>query len=193
MVAQPCRWKASVPSRPLESTPAFIPSALLANSVAASDPTAPPDVLHPPLPFATAQCRDAWFSYSQTREGTCAGHGGVLVWMVEPGTAYAVLAERQQQASGFLGNGFIGSASISFSGNEPPAGCVSISGGACITLRIDGSWSSSTGSGTCSSHGGEAALHPYTGGQVPGCGSRGGPGYRLPSGKCALAPAAPSA
>lgn len=70
-----------------------------------------------------------------------------------------------------------------------PTGCVSISGGPCITQCADGTWSSSTGSGTCSSHGGEA-LGPSSvpaggGGSSGGCGSRGGPGYRLPSGKCA--------
>jgi hypothetical protein len=58
-------------------------------------------------PFATAQCRDGWFSYSQTREVTCAGHQGVLIWVTLPGTASAVLWERQLQAAGMLGNGSV--------------------------------------------------------------------------------------
>lgn len=37
----------------------------------------------------------------------------------------------------------------------PPAGCVSITGGQCITACNDGTFSSETGPGTCSSHGGE--------------------------------------
>jgi len=51
-------------------------------------------------PFATAQCRDAWFSFSQTRESTCAGHGGVLLWILEPGSACNVLGSRIQQGTG---------------------------------------------------------------------------------------------
>jgi hypothetical protein len=40
----------------------------------------------------------------------------------------------------------------------PPVGCVSFTGGPCVTLCRDGQWSSSTGSGTCNSHGGEAVV-----------------------------------
>jgi len=32
-------------------------------------------------PGATAQCRDASYSFSQHRRGTCSGHGGVLAWL----------------------------------------------------------------------------------------------------------------
>jgi uncharacterized protein DUF3761 len=39
----------------------------------------------------------------------------------------------------------------------PTGSCVSFSGGPCVTLCADGMWSSSTGPGTCSDHGGEAA------------------------------------
>jgi len=28
----------------------------------------------------SALCRDGWFSQSQTRSGTCSGHGGVAAW-----------------------------------------------------------------------------------------------------------------
>jgi Protein of unknown function (DUF3761) len=79
-------------------------------------PTDPTAVLAPSptgIPFVTAQCQDGWFSYSQTREGTCAGHRGVLVWVTQPGTASAVLWERQELAAGLLGNGWVGSAPIS--------------------------------------------------------------------------------
>ncbi len=40
--------------------------------------------------------------------------------------------------------------------HTPPPGCVSYTGGSCVTLCNDGQWSSSTASGTCSDHGGEA-------------------------------------
>ena len=33
----------------------------------------------------TAICVDGWYSYSKTRAGTCAGHGGVRDWVNEPG------------------------------------------------------------------------------------------------------------
>jgi len=49
--------------------------------------------------LATAQCKDAWFSYSATREGTCDGHGGVMTWIIEPGSVNALLHSRAQQAS----------------------------------------------------------------------------------------------
>ncbi|WFR74585.1 DUF3761 domain-containing protein [Prescottella defluvii] len=29
---------------------------------------------------ASAQCKDGTYSYSQSRRGTCSGHGGVAVW-----------------------------------------------------------------------------------------------------------------
>ena len=34
-----------------------------------------------PPPGATAQCRDGDYSYSQSRSGTCSGHGGVARWL----------------------------------------------------------------------------------------------------------------
>lgn len=30
---------------------------------------------------ATARCRDGAFSFSQSRRGTCSGHGGVAEWL----------------------------------------------------------------------------------------------------------------
>jgi hypothetical protein len=30
---------------------------------------------------ATARCRDGTYSYSQSRRGTCSGHGGVASWL----------------------------------------------------------------------------------------------------------------
>ncbi|MCS5519174.1 DUF3761 domain-containing protein [Curtobacterium flaccumfaciens] len=30
---------------------------------------------------ATAQCVDGAYSYSQSRRGTCSGHGGVATWL----------------------------------------------------------------------------------------------------------------
>lgn len=36
---------------------------------------------------ATARCRDGAFNYSQTRRGSCSGHGGVAEWLTAPATA----------------------------------------------------------------------------------------------------------
>nr|WP_246181333.1 DUF3761 domain-containing protein [Nocardia ninae] len=30
---------------------------------------------------ATAKCKDGTYSFSQTRRGTCSGHGGVATWL----------------------------------------------------------------------------------------------------------------
>lgn len=30
---------------------------------------------------ATARCRDGTYSFSQSRRGTCSGHGGVATWL----------------------------------------------------------------------------------------------------------------
>lgn len=36
----------------------------------------------PPVPAgATARCRDGTYSFSQSRRGTCSGHGGVGRWL----------------------------------------------------------------------------------------------------------------
>jgi hypothetical protein len=48
------------------------------------------------------------------------------------------------------------SAAPAFS-STPPLGCISFTGGPCVTLCVDGQWSSSIGPGTCSFHGGEAS------------------------------------
>jgi Protein of unknown function (DUF3761) len=51
-------------------------------------------------PLVTAQCNDGWFSYSQTLQGTCDGHRGVMVWVVRPPTtAGAVIAAREAAAA----------------------------------------------------------------------------------------------
>jgi Protein of unknown function (DUF3761) len=34
-----------------------------------------------PPPGATAKCKDGTYSFSQHRQGTCSGHGGVAVWL----------------------------------------------------------------------------------------------------------------
>ncbi len=62
----------------------FAPAAARAQT--AVDPTATADPFHGPLPFATAQCHDGWFSFSPVQAGACDGHGGVMIWIVEPGT-----------------------------------------------------------------------------------------------------------
>jgi uncharacterized protein DUF3761 len=75
---------------PMQGLPASIPTTAPPPVVARApapppvDTTATPDVFHGPLPFATAQCNDGWFSYAQTLEITCAGHGGVLKWILQP-------------------------------------------------------------------------------------------------------------
>ncbi|GAA3439526.1 hypothetical protein GCM10018954_091470 [Kutzneria kofuensis] len=30
---------------------------------------------------ATAKCKDGTYSFSQHRQGTCSGHGGVAIWL----------------------------------------------------------------------------------------------------------------
>jgi hypothetical protein len=45
-------------------------------------PEATPTPMTVPVtqPYAipiTARCRDGWYSYSDTRRGTCSGHGGI--------------------------------------------------------------------------------------------------------------------
>lgn len=42
-------------------------------------PTRTPD--NQPPPGASAQCRDATSSLSQSRRGTCSHHGGVAKWL----------------------------------------------------------------------------------------------------------------
>ncbi|HKS43585.1 MAG TPA: DUF3761 domain-containing protein [Amycolatopsis sp.] len=34
-----------------------------------------------PPPGATARCKDGTYSFSQHRQGTCSGHGGVASWL----------------------------------------------------------------------------------------------------------------
>jgi hypothetical protein len=51
-----------------------------------------------------------------------------------------------------------------------PVSCLSFTGGPCVTLCADGQWSSSTGSGTCSDHGGEAVPIVPVGGCVSNTG-----------------------
>jgi hypothetical protein len=63
------------------------------------DASATSDVLHPQQPFATAQCQDGWFSFSQIRDGVCAGHGGVMIWIVQPGDLDGLFYQRGQEAS----------------------------------------------------------------------------------------------
>lgn len=133
------------------------------------DTTATNDVLHPPQPLATAQCEDGWFSYNQIQEIVCAGHGGVMKWVIPPGELQGTLFERFQQAAAvapFLGSYIppplpalppLPSLTPTPVSRGVPAGCVSFSGGPCVTPCKDGTYSSSTGSGTCSDHGGVAS------------------------------------
>jgi hypothetical protein len=124
------------------------------------DPTAILDPSHAPLPLATAQCWDGWFSYSQTRRGTCAGHGGVLLRIIEPGTACAIAASRAEEMGGavFAFQPCVATAAALPSSTTPPSACVSLSGGSCLTLCSDGEWSSGIGTESCAGHGGEAGL-----------------------------------
>jgi hypothetical protein len=59
--------------------------------------------------------------------------------------------------------GIVAGVNLGFAGASGGGACVSFTGGPCVTLCADGLFSSSTGSGTCSDHGGEAALHGLTG------------------------------
>ena len=38
----------------------------------------------PPPRMLTARCGDSWYSYSDHRSGTCAGHGGTAEWVNPP-------------------------------------------------------------------------------------------------------------
>jgi hypothetical protein len=79
-------------------------------------------------------CADGQWS-SSTGPGTCSFHGGEASTTTSTSTPALFI---------------------------PSAGCVSFTGGPCVTLCADGQWSSSTGPGTCSSHGGEATLSTTT-------------------------------
>jgi Protein of unknown function (DUF3761) len=132
----------------------------------AGDPAAQASPFGGPQLLATAQCNDGWFSFSQATDGTCAGHGGVMTWITQPGTGSAVVQSRADQQAQ----------------EDPDPRCLgTVPGpppydeefaGECGTFAP-----SSTATGGGSGAGG--------GGGLTGCGSRGGPGYRLPSGKCA--------
>ena len=47
-------------------------------------------------PLATAQCRDGQFSFKQTPDALCAGHGGILVSIVPAGEAANIAASRAE-------------------------------------------------------------------------------------------------
>jgi hypothetical protein len=52
------------------------------------------------LPYIyTPQCNDGWFSYSRTEQGTCAGHRGVMLWVVRPPATPGQVLFAQQQAA----------------------------------------------------------------------------------------------
>lgn len=127
------------------------------------DPTAQPvfptdttvnttNLFHPPAPYATAQCRDGYFSYSQTTAGTCSGYGGVLNWIYPPGTApYTTTASTALATSPAVAPVSPSTAPASSGQFIPYAG-----NGGGPTLCNNGLYSHSSGSGTCSSNGGEA-------------------------------------
>lgn len=184
----------------------------------------PPSLTPTNPPLATAQCRDGQFSYAQSTDNICGGHDGILLMIHEPpidnwwgdgnpwNVPYINVAGSQPaslspaSASSAAGGMTQQTAQPSVTPPAPlpsptlppsasaPASCVSISGGGCVTQCADGQWSSSTGPGTCSDHGGEAfpGFGAPSGPSAPpstpsggGCGSRGGPGYRLANGQCA--------
>jgi hypothetical protein len=92
-----------VPSPPPPSVRAPVtqpPAALVTQPQAGPvDTTAVANPFNATVALATAQCRDGWFSFSRTEEGTCAGHQGVMVWVVRPPTTpEQVLASRQASA-----------------------------------------------------------------------------------------------
>jgi len=158
--------------------PSFLPSPALAQpssappSRAASpspvDTTATANPFAGTQPLATAQCQDGWFSFSQTAALTCAGHGGVMVWVTQPGTAAAVVASRADEQAA----------------TNPNPGCQVFVGDGEFTGECSGP-SLQSGGGSGPTGGGGGGATSGGGGGATGCGSRGGPGYRLPSGKCA--------
>jgi hypothetical protein len=76
-----------------------LPTPIPTPTPAPVDTTATNDVLHPQQPFATAQCQDGWFSFSQVREHVCGGHGGVIIWIVQPGDLDGLFYQRSQEAA----------------------------------------------------------------------------------------------
>jgi hypothetical protein len=110
----------------------------------------PPAAAFPPLPWFPSQPLPGIFGCPGEINGYCAS--------LDPGHANAL-----------AGSGTVQGGS-STSSSQQTTVCVSFTGGPCVTLCADGQWSSSTGSGTCSSHGGEALS------TMPGCVSiTGGP------------------
>jgi hypothetical protein len=72
-----------VPTETPQPSPTFThtPTNTIAPIVA---PVQPQPVIQPTTSHpanATALCKDGTYSYSQTRSGTCSGHGGVSVWL----------------------------------------------------------------------------------------------------------------
>lgn len=100
----------------------------------------------PDSALATARCQDGTYSYSTSRQGTCAGHGGVSEWL-------ATAAATAKCNDGTL------SASVSRQGACSRHGGVAewlIPADATARCR-DGTYSTSASSqGTCSNHGGVA-------------------------------------
>jgi hypothetical protein len=139
LVAQLNTILKSVPSLPMtDQVRSYLPT--LPN-----DTTVQPATWPAPAPLATAQCGHGQFSYAQTGGNICVGHNGVLVSVAQAGNASAIAASELQfrQPDG------------------APPGCISVSGGMCVTPCADGQWSSIRG--VCGGNGGAAAARLVSG------------------------------
>lgn len=122
-----------------------------------NDPSAQASPFNPTAPFATAQCNDGWFSFSQTRDGTCSGHGGVMLWVTEPGTADALATSRTADRATDIANYAAGiQTQLSWSSGSGSPFIPYAGNGQGPTVCNDNMVSHSAGQGTCSHHGGEA-------------------------------------
>jgi hypothetical protein len=125
----------------------------LANALVATASAAPPDVivLGPPPPSVQSiqlytPPKPAVAVVAQTDSSYASPIQAHVLPLDEPVSAQAPLKA--------------GAMSPSPTVEPPPSVCMSYTGGPCVTLCNDGSWSGSTGSGTCSGHGGEASAVP---------------------------------
>jgi hypothetical protein len=104
----------------------------------------------------TAVCQDGTISQDDPSIA-CASEGGLQLVIpgavIAPPGANSILPVPQIVASGPTGSPV---SSVIVAPVTTTAACVSYTGGACVTQCKDGLWSSSTGRGTCSGHGGEA-------------------------------------
>jgi hypothetical protein len=109
------------------------------SAVHAAPPTS--EVFPVPGGATTAQCHD---------EGICDGHGGFACSGSDEIAAFVLPFCSLAQAVSGLSNVISRGTSVVRAGPDSfNSGCVSVTGGPCVTPCRDGTFSSETGSGTC--------------------------------------------